>query len=65
MEFVYNPQVELTSVELQTLDDAVKLFEDITRDSAEEGKPFSCLEKEANAILNKLCDFTYKFVKEG
>lgn len=65
MEFVYNPQVELTSVELQTLDDAVNLFENIVRDSAEEGKPFSSLEKEARVILNNLCDFTYKFVKEG
>lgn len=65
MEFVYNPQVELTSVELQTLDDAVKLFEDIVRDSAEEGKPFSSLEKEAREILNNLCNFTYIFVKEG
>ena len=65
MEFVYNPQVELTSIELRTLDDAVKLFEDISRESPGEGKPFFTLEKEADAILNSLYDFVDKFVKES
>lgn len=65
MEFVYNPQVELNSVELNTLDDAIKLFEDIITDSGEEGKPFSSLNEKAHAILSDLEDFAYKFVKEG
>lgn len=65
MEFVYNPQVELTSVELSTLDDAIKLFEDITSNAAEEGTPFFSLGEEANAILNSLYDFVNEFVKES
>jgi len=65
MEFVYNPQVELTSVESRTLDDAIELFENITSNSAEEGQIFSSLEIEANAILNSLYDFVNEYVKEG
>lgn len=65
MKFVYNPQVELTSVELNILDDAIKLFEDIVTDSGEEGKPFSSLNEKAYAVLTNLEDFVYKFVKEG
>lgn len=65
MEFVYNPQVELTSVELNTLDDTIKLFEAIVTYSGEEGKPFSLLNEKAYAILNNLEGFVYEFVKEG